>query len=62
MKALSALAEEKTLAALARNCFQPLWSLLLLWATLTACTDGSLPRFPGMAEAGGCVSGLDEMF
>lgn len=46
MKALSTLAEEKTLAALTGNCFQPLWSLCLLWANLFTCTDRSLRVLP----------------
>lgn len=62
MKALSVLAEEKTLAALAKNCFQPLWSLFLLWTTLSACTDRSPQYFPGTAEVWGCATGLDEMY
>lgn len=61
MKALSMLAEEKTLAALARNCFQLLWSLFLLWATLSTRTDRSLQCFFGTAEVRGCVAGSDVM-
>lgn len=60
MKAPSVLAEGKALAALARNCFQTLWSLFLLWATRSTLTDRSLQCFRGMAEAWGCVTGLDE--
>jgi len=60
MKALSMLAEEDTLA-LARNCFQPLWPLFLLWATLSTRTDRSLRNFSSTAEVQGCVAGLDEM-
>lgn len=47
MKAISVLAEEKALAALARNCFQPLWSLFLLWTTLSTHTLGH----PGVSPA-----------
>lgn len=52
VKAPSTLAEEKTLAALARNCFQLLWFLCLLWAALSTPNDSHCSVFPARPRSG----------